>query len=187
MNITQHRAVRAALTALVPPVLFAALAVLLPTSAHGFHGEPEVFPAYYDDTVVSLMMGPGGNSANPNQVMGGTSCSGLGPDMAGTSRNADVPVMYTIFTPMATQMSCPGGITGRHDMVLTAVPGTSGYQPAVRVSRCRPGPNFGQADFPFTSAAEVEAGIAAGQLICDPPSPIRLAPVVGRRTRGMAM
>ncbi|HWI03480.1 MAG TPA: hypothetical protein VNT52_06565 [Acidimicrobiales bacterium] len=106
--------------------------------------------------------------------------------MADTSRLGDVPIMYTLFVPGATQMSCPDG-TRMHDMVLTAVPGDPGYQPAVRIRGCGPGPNFSSADFPFTSAAEVEAGIAAEQLTCSRPGPIRLASVVGRHTSGMAM
>lgn len=178
MTHIKHRTVRAAL-------VFAALGVAAPTAVHAHHGEPEIFPAYYDDTVVSFLMGPSGNSQNPHQVP--RTCFGLGPDMTDTSRRSDVPVMYTLFVDGATQMSCPGVQESMHDMVLTAVPGDPGYQPAVRVRRCDEGPNFSSADFPFTSAAEVEAGIAAGQLVCRAPSPIRLASVVGRPTSGMAM
>lgn len=164
------------------------VASLAATPSYAFHGGPEIFPAYYNDTVVSLMMGPGGNSSNPNQVLGGVNCFGLGPNMAETSRRSDVPVMYTLFVPGASQMSCPNG-TLRHDMVLTSVPGDPGYQPAVRIVRCVPGPNFADPSigpaFPFTSAAEVEAAIASGKLTCAAPSPVRMAPVVGRPTAGM--
>lgn len=188
MTNIRNRTVRAARAALTASAFCAALAVVAPTSAYGLHGEPEIFPAYYDDTVVSFMMGPSGNSANPNQVFGGgPNCFGLGPDMSATSRNADVPVMYTIFVPVATQMSCPDGSLN-HDMVLTAIPGDRGYQPAVRISRCTAGPNFTLADFPFTSAAEVQAGMEAGHLTCSAPgAPVRLAPVVGRPTADMHM
>lgn len=188
MNNIRIRSVRAARAALSTSAFCVALAVVTPTTAHGLHGEPEIFPAYYDDTVVSFMMGPGGNSANPNQVLGGgPNCFGLGPDMSTTSRNADVPIMYAIYVPVATQMSCPDGSLN-HDMVLTAIPGDRGYQPAVRISRCTAGPNFALADFPFTSATEVQAGIEAGQLTCFAPgAPVRLAPVVGRPTGGMHM
>ncbi|MDQ4132325.1 MAG: hypothetical protein M3179_03770, partial [Actinomycetota bacterium] len=144
---------------------------------------PEIFPAYYHDTVVSFLMGPSGNSENPHQPPG---CFGLGPDMTDTSRRGDVPIMYALFVPGATQMSCPGGAR-MHDMVLTAVPGDPGYQPAVRVRGCERGLKFSAADFPFTSTAEVEAGIAAEQLTCGRAGPIRLASVVGRPTSGMAM
>ena len=167
---------------------FGLVSTLAPGVSHGFHGGPEIFPAYYEDTVVSFMMGPSGNSSNPNQVFGGVNCFGLGPDMAKTSRRSDVPIMYTLFVPGATQMSCPDG-TLRHDMVLTAVPGDPGYQPAVRIVRCLPGPNWANPAigpvFPYTSASEVEAAIAAGKLTCAAPSPVRMAPVVGRPTGGM--
>lgn len=176
MTHRKHRTVRAAL-------VVAALGVAAPTATYAHHGEPEIFPAYYHDTVVSFLMGPSGNSENPHQPPG---CFGLGPDVSDTSRRSDVAIMYTLFVPGATQMSCPGG-ERMHDMVLTAVPGDSGYQPAVRIRGCRPGQNFSAADFPFTSAAEVEAGITAGQLSCGDPGPIRLASVVGRPTSGMAM
>ena len=182
---------RALVGALAVPTIFASLAILAPSTSHGFHGGPEIFPAYYDDTVVSLMMGPSGNSSNPNQVLafsGGEKCFGLGPDMAKTSRRADVPIMYTLFVPGATQMSCPDG-TLRHDMVLTAVPGDRGYQPAVRIVRCGIGPNWANPAvgpaFPYTSAAEVEAARSSGKLSCAAPSPVRMAPVVGRPTGGM--
>lgn len=184
MNNTHHRPVRFALIALAGPACLAVLAVLVPTPAQARHGGPEIFPAYYNDTVVSFMMGPSGNSHNPNQVGGSKTCFGLGPDVTDTSRRTDVPIMYTLFVPGANQMSCPNGDL-MHDMVLTAVPGDPGYQPAVKVRACSPGPNFASADFPFTSAAEVEAGIAAGQLSCRAPSPLRLASVVGRPTRAM--
>ncbi len=184
MNNIKHRPVRTALRILAGPLAFAALATAVPTAAHGHHGGPEIFPAYYDGTVVSFLMGPSGNSQSDHQAPGG--CFGLGPDMADTSRRSDVPIMYTLFVAGATQMSCPGGVA-MHDMVLTAVPGDPGYQPAVRIRRCSAGPNFASADFPFTSAAEVEAGIAAGQLVCRAPGPIRLASVVGRPTSDMAM
>ena len=184
MTNTKHRPVQTAIAALAGPLAFATLAVVGPTPAQAHHGEPEIFPAYYEDTVVSFLMGPSGNSQNPHQPK---SCFGLGPDMAGTSRRDDVPIMYTLFVPGATQMSCPGNQSTMHDMVLTAVPGDPGYQPAVRVRGCKPGANFASADFPFTSATEVKAGIDAGQLLCGAPGPIRLASVVGRPTSDMAM
>lgn len=180
---TRVRALAVALPAAVGLVT-----MLGPGESYAFHGGPEIFPAYYEDTVVSFMMGPSGNSSNPNQVLGGVNCFGLGPDTSGTSRRGDVPIMYTLFVPGATQMSCPDG-TLRHDMVLTAVPGDPGYQPAVRIVRCVPGPNWANPAigpaFPYTSAAEVQAAIASGKLTCAAPSPVRMAPVVGRPIAGM--
>lgn len=179
---------RARLGVMATPAAFALLSLLGPTPSDAFHGGPEVFPAYYEDAVVSLMMGPSGNSSNPNQVFGGVNCFGIGPNMAETSRRGDVPIMYTLFVPGATQMSCPDGSL-RHDMVLTALPGDPGYQPAVRIVRCIPGPNWANPAvgpaFPYTSAPEVEAAIASGKLTCAAPSPVRMAPVVGRPAGGM--
>ena len=88
-----------------------------------------------------------------------------------------MPIFYTLFVPGATQMMCPDG-TLVHDMVLTAVPGDPGYNGAVRLWRCGPGPNWATANtMPYTSAAEVEAGIAAGALSCSRRG-ILAAPVV---------
>ena len=180
------------MAALAVPAAFALVSLLGPASSYAFHGGPEIFPAYYEDTVVSLMMGPSGNSSNPNQIItrvNGIPCFGIGPDMGTTSRRSNVPIMYTLFVPGATQMSCPDGTTLLHDMVLTAVPGDPGYQPAVRIVRCLPGPTWSNTAvgpaFPYTSAAEVQAAIASGKLTCAAPSPVRMSPVVGRPTGGM--
>ena len=106
----------------IPWVLAVAL---LPMATPATHDgtKPEIWPAYYDGQVVTVMMGPGGNSANPHQIP--HPCFGLGPDFSGTSRAADVPLLYIVMVPGATQMSCPDG-RGMHDMVLTAVPGDPG-------------------------------------------------------------
>ena len=109
------------------------------------------------------MMGPSGNSNNTNQAP--SPCWGLGPNFAQTKRAADVPLFYTLFVPGASQMMCPNG-TLVHDMVLTAVPGDAGYNGVVQLVRCVPGPTFDIADMPYTSAQQVEAGIAAGELSC---------------------
>ena len=158
----------------------ALLAVTVPGAALATHGKgPEKFPAYYEGKVRTVMMGPSGNSRNPNQVP--SACWGLGPVFSGTNRSADVPIFYTLFVPGATQMSCPNAPPGHpswHDMVLTAVPGDPDYNAAVQLVRCSATPNFDIADMPYTSAAEVEAGIAAGKLTCTPIR-ILMAPVVG--------
>ena len=159
--------------------LCAALALVFPAVALGTHGkQPEKFPAYHDGDVRQVMMGPSGNSANPNQAP--SPCWGLGPDFSETERSADVPLFYTLFVPGATQMMCPEGVMPprTHDMVLTAVPGDPGYNGAVQLVRCLPGPNFDIAKMPYTSADAVEAGIAAGELSCTPIR-ILMAPVVG--------
>ncbi len=148
----------------------------VPGTALATHGkQPEKFPAYYDGQIREVMMGPAGNSRNPNQAP--SPCWGLGPDFSQTNRSAGVPLFYTLFVPGADQMMCPNG-TLRHDMVLTAVPGDRDYNGAVQLVRCLPGPNFDVADMPYTSAAEVEAAIAAGELTCSA-GRVLAAPVVG--------
>ncbi len=152
--------------------------ILLPVAAMATHDgtSPEKWPAYYDGQVVTVMMGPGGNSANPHQIP--HPCFGLGPDFSGTSRAADVPPLYIVMVPGATQMSCPDG-SGMHDMVLTAAPGDLGYNAVIQLVICRPGANFDAADMPYTSAQAVEAGIAAGELRCTTLQHIRFSQVVG--------
>ncbi len=160
---------------IIPWVLAVAL---LPAAASATHDgtQPEKWPAYYDGRVVTVMMGPGGNSANPHQIP--HACFGLGPDFSGTSRAADVPLLYIVMVPGATQMSCPDG-SGMHDMVLTAVPGDPGYNPVVQLVVCNPGPDFTASAMPYTSASAVEAAINAGQLRCRTLQHIRFSQVVG--------
>ena len=154
----------------------ALLVAVVPATALATHGkQPEKFPAYHEGQVRQVMMGPSGNSHNPNQAP--SPCWGLGPDFSQTKRSADVPLFYTLFVPGATQMMCPDG-SRTHDMVLTAVPGDPDYNGAVQLVRCLPGPNFDIADMPYTSAAAVEAGIGAGELNCTP-ARVLAAPVVG--------
>lgn len=157
-------------------VLCALLVAAVPTTALATHGkQPEVFPAYYEGEIRQVMMGPGGNSNNPNQAS--SPCWGLGPDFSQTERAAGVPLFYTLFVPGASQMMCPDG-TRVHDMVLTAVPGDAGYNGAVQLVRCGPGPNFDIANMPYTSAQQVEAADAAGELNCTNTGRILSAPVV---------
>jgi hypothetical protein len=127
------------------------------------HGEPEVFPAYYNDGVVLTLMGPSGNSQNPNQEP--SVCLGLGPDFRDNTQPAEAPFFFTLSAPGATQMYCPDG-SRKHDMIVTAVPGDPGYSPIVQMVSCRPGPAFNAADMPYTSEAEIRAGIAGGKLTC---------------------
>jgi hypothetical protein len=54
-------------------------------------------------------------------------------------------------------------------LVPSVLPGDPSYNAAnaaVQLVRCLPGLNFDIADMPYTSAAEVQAGIAAGELNC---------------------
>ena len=87
-------------------VLLAVVVACVPAAALATHGkQPEKFPAYYDGQVRQVMMGPGGNSQNPNQAP--SPCWGLGPDFSQTNRSAEVPLFYTLFVPGADQMMCP--------------------------------------------------------------------------------
>lgn len=157
----------------------ALLVVAVPGVALATHGkQPEKFPAWYEGEVRQVLMGPSGNSRNPNQAP--SPCWGLGPNFSETNRSADVPLFYTLFVPGATQMSCPGVPPGHpswHDMVLTAVPGDPGYNGAVQLVRCTEA-SPGSANMPYTSAAAVEAAWAAGDLSCVF-GRVLAAPVVG--------
>lgn len=154
----------------------AAAALSVPAAALATHGNsPEVFSAYYEGGTRLVMMGPSGNSQNPNQAP--HPCFGPGPDFSGTSRAADVPLFYVLLVPGATQMACPDG-RFQHDMVLSAAPGDPGYNAAVQVVACFPGSSFAPEEIPYTSAAAVEAARAAGKLTCRL-GRVQLSPVVG--------
>jgi hypothetical protein len=138
-------------------------ALVAASAALATHGEPEVFPAYYEDHVVLTLMGPAGNSQNPNQEP--SVCLGLGPDFRDNTQPADAPFFFTLTAPGATQMYCPDG-SRKHDMIVTAVPGDVSYKPIVQMVSCRPGSAFNPADMPYTSEAEVRTGISSGKLTC---------------------
>ncbi len=156
-------------------VLVISLAVIASPKVLATHGDVEVWPAYYEDEVVSVMMGPSGNSANLNQVI--FECWGVGPDVSKGKSPKELPEFYALFVPGATQMYCPDGTTFMHDMVATAVPGDPGYNPKVQVIGCGPGVAFDVSKMPYKSASAVEAGITAGELACGPFG-VLLSPVV---------
>jgi hypothetical protein len=163
-------------------VLISVLAlVLMPAGvfATGSGNAPEKWPAWYAGSEVTIMMGPSGNSQNPNQLPGG--CFGLGPDFASNKDLASMSVMYILPIPGATQMSCPDGHTSMHDMVLTVAPGDLAYSPFAAIVRCKANPNsITPPAMPYTSAADVEIAWSAGILACGAPSgAVRLSPVVG--------
>lgn len=163
------------------------LALLLPASVQANAGGtpnpgPAKYPAYYGGQVVTILMGPSGNSQNDNQLISG--CFGLGPKYTGSAADAaTLPVMYGLYVPGATQMSCPGTGLQLHDMVLTAVPGDPGYSPWVVVAACLPGAAFDASKMPYTSAAAVENAVAAGELSCTRTTRVLLSPVVGGHTQ----
>ncbi len=168
------RKLRATSVIFLVAVLLMSLAVIASPKVLATHGDVEVWPAYYEDEVVYVMMGPSGNSANLNQVIDG--CWGLGPDISGASKPKGLPEFYAIFYAEATQMYCPDD-SNKHDMIVTAIPGDRGYNPKVQLIGCGPDVNFDVSKMPYTSASAVEAGIAAGELACGPGG-VLLSPVV---------
>jgi hypothetical protein len=149
-------------------------------AATGGDGGPLLEPAYYDGTQVGLLV-PSGSSHNPNQVVGGGGCFPLGPDMGATGRE-EAAVLYALFVPGATQygFQCANPAL-RHDHVIAVAPGDPGYSGAWRVWRVAPGPNFSVAEMPYTTATDVEAGIAAGELVASDTGFSFRAPVVPLR------
>ncbi len=138
------------------------------------HGDVEVWPAYYEGGVVSVLMYPiGHKKANPHF---GSSCFSKSPAVAKGESLKELPKFYALFVPGATQMYCQGGAF-MHDMVVTAVPGDPGYNPKVQLIRCFPGVNFGDSPMPYDSEAKVDAGILADELDCLEPIVV-LSPVV---------
>jgi hypothetical protein len=72
--------------------------------------------------------------------------------------------LYALFVPVGTHFSGPDGWR-LHDHVLAVALGDSGYTGAWTVVRVTGGPNFDAAGMPYTSEAEVLAGVAAGELV----------------------
>jgi len=132
--------------------------------------------AYYNGQTVQFIQ-PAVFSADPN---GATfACFGLGPDLTGTFRAAATPTLYVILNDFATQDHCDGAPTAlRHDHVLSTIPGQAGYTASWKLVLAVPGPSFDPSDMPFTSVAEVQAGVAAGELVLVDPGVTMIAPVV---------
>ena len=162
-----HRLVRA--------TSLGAIAALL-ISATALAGPPRVEDAFYRGQTVQFIQ-PAVFSADPN---GGTfACFGLGPDLKGTSRAAATPTLYVILNDFATQDHCDGDATAlRHDHVLSTIPGQAGYTGSWKLLLVTPGKNFDKSDMPFTSVADVQAGVAAGELVIADPGVTMIAPVV---------
>jgi hypothetical protein len=158
----------------------AAMAAAVAGAAAGWGGGPLLEPSYYEGKEVGLLV-PSGSSHNPNQVVGGGGCFPLGPDMAATGREKAAQ-LYALFVPGATQygFQCANPAL-RHDHVIGVAPGDPGYSGAWRVWRVTPGPHFDMADMPYRTAAEVQAGIAAGELVASDTGFSFRAPVVPLR------
>ncbi|MHB1131111.1 MAG: DUF7482 domain-containing protein [Chloroflexota bacterium] len=157
--------------------------VLVVGSAAAFAGGPpptrvELEPSYYNGEVFLLAI-PSAKSANPNQAT--FACFNLGPDMTNQS-TGPAGTLYVVLVPGATQVACPDG-TLRHDHVLSAVPGTDGYAPRWRIILATAGTEFDPAVMPLTSVTEVQAAVAAGQIVLTDTGIVFNAPVIGQAGR----
>lgn len=147
----------------------------VPVAAQPPAGQLGVETGYYDGHTVTFLQ-PSATSSNPNQ--GQFFCFPLGPDLSGGNRAAAAPTLYVILAPGATQHSCPDGSL-RHDHVLTTAPGSPGYTGAWSLVLVEPTNTFVPAEMPFTSAAAVQAALAAGQVALVETGVRIIAPVVG--------
>jgi hypothetical protein len=163
-----HRLARAVAVSAIAAALVAGTAVA---------AQPRVEAGFYNGQVVQFLQ-PAVFSADPN---GGTfACFGLGPNLAETSRSAPTPALYVILNDSATQDHCDGDATAlRHDHVLSTVPGQPGYTGSWSLILAVPGPNFDPADMPYTSVAQVQAGVASGELVLTDVGVQMIAPVIG--------
>lgn len=167
-----------ALVALAILTLALASAGISVTHVSAANDGATTWPAYYEDEVYSILMGPGDNSASQQQIRNW--CWGLGPDIAKAAKPKGLPAFYAIFYPDANQMGCPGPEYSflSHDMILSTVPGEPGYSPHVQVSMCNPVEGF-EIEAPYTNAGDVEVAIGLEQLECSSWPGALFAPVVG--------
>ena len=151
--------------------------VSLGFSGTALAGPPRLEAAWFQGQLVQFVQ-PAVFSGDPN---GGTfACFGLGPDLAKTSRSAATPPLYVILNDFATQDHCDGDATAlRHDHVLSAAPGQPGYTGSWALILAVPGPAFDPTDMPFTSVAQVQAGVASGELVLVDTGATMIAPVIG--------
>lgn len=161
-----HRLVRAMSLAAIAGILISAPAL----------AGTRVEEGYYNGQTVRFIQ-PAVFSADPN---GGTfACFGVGPDLTRANRSAVTPTLYVILNDFATQDHCDGDATAlRHDHVLSTVPGQPDYTGSWTLILAVPGPSFDASDMPFTSVAEVQSGVAAGELVLQDPGVTMIAPVV---------
>ena len=154
---------RRSFSGLFAPVMMAGLAVLALSAWSGVVSAaqqgPALWPAYYDGAEVTIMMGPADNSASPS-----------GPDVSKARQS--LPLMYALFIPTWTQMV-------DHDMVLTEVPGSAGYNAKISVVACSPSANFASGPRLYKSEAEVLDGVHADELTCMNTPYVVFAQVVG--------
>jgi hypothetical protein len=163
-----HRIVRAVAASAVAAALVAGTA---------FAAQPRVEAGFYNGQTVRFLQ-PAVFSADRN---GATfACFGLGPNLAKTSRSAPTPKLYVILNDFATQDHCDGDASAlRHDHVLSTAPGHPGYTGSWSLVLAVPGPAFDAADMPYTSVAQVQAGVASGELVLQDVGVQMIAPVIG--------
>jgi hypothetical protein len=138
----------------------------------------ELEPSYYDGDVYLLAI-PSAISHNSNQAT--FACFNLGPDLT-DQQTGPYLTLYVILAPGATQVACPDG-TLRHDHVLSGIPGTEGYVPRWRIVLATPGPAFHAGTMPRTSAEDVGAAVAVGELVLTDTGVVFDAPVLGQAGR----
>lgn len=128
------------------------------TDVFAKHGGVEVWPAYYEDGDVSVLMYPVGHKkSNPKFPSG---CWSASPDV--DQAQAPGADFYALFIGAATQMYCPDG-SATHDMVATAAPGDTDYSAKINLIACWEGPNYVEGTT-YKSEAAVLAGIANEEL-----------------------
>jgi hypothetical protein len=164
-------------------VAFAAAGLFVAVASAGPGGQRRIERAWYQGHEVTFLQ-PSVFSANPNG--GVLACFGLGPDLSGIQRPTQL--LYVIFDATATQDHCDGQPTLlRHDHVLPVAPGDPGYTGAWTLDllvEASPG-SIDLGSSPFTSAAQVQAALAAGTLVdvtsvLAPGGPVNMiAPVIG--------
>jgi len=151
----------------------------------GRGGALRIESAWYEGRELTFLQ-PNVFSANPNG--GVLACFGLGPDLSAVDRPTQP--LYVIFDDTATQDHCDGQPNVlRHDHVLPVAPGDAGYTGAwtlVLLQESTPG-SIDLAANPITTAQEVVAALAAGDLIdvtaaLAPGGPVQMiAPVIRGR------
>jgi hypothetical protein len=156
------------------PIMLILVGLIAWTATAASSEGPLIEPAYYDGDEVGLLV-PSGSSNNSNQVV--SACFYLGPRHRSSEPTS---TLYALFVPGATQFSCQDG-SRLHDHVIAAAPGDPGYTGAWTVVRVTPGPNFDIRNMPYTTEAEVLAGVDNDELVLENTGFSFRAPVVPSR------
>jgi hypothetical protein len=129
---------------------------------------------YFDGKVYRWQF-PSGVSNNQNELL--LDCFRAGPDLSGHPSGA-LGRLYAVFLPGANQHSCPDG-TVVHDHILSAVPGSPGYETRWELWEAVPGPEIGSATLPITSEAALLHAAQLGQVLLQDDQIVLLAVVTG--------